>query len=133
MTLEKYKIYTKNVSSRSLGFNDSKSSSMANIYTEESEAARIARKKLYFRRKPEDKVKEIPKAEMQRRAKEEVMNALSHSKVHLDSKISDLMANWATNDLGVDEQVSQRIFQSAFVTTQPIPNENTFRIRVSLV
>ncbi|KAK8841841.1 hypothetical protein M9Y10_026793 [Tritrichomonas musculus] len=102
------------------------------ITFEETEAARHARQRLYGKRNANERPRVITLAQKKRLAKEEVLNTLTDSTIIDPTKVADVMANWATDDLGVDDQVSQRIFAQSLVTTQSIPNKNVFRIRIKL-
>ena len=102
------------------------------VVEDESEAARMARKRLYGRREAEERPRHMSKAQRQKIAREQVLDTLMDPMIIDTTKITGVMADWATNDLGVDDQVSQRIFTSALVTTESVPNKNVFRIRIKL-
>ena len=87
---------------------------------------------MYGKRNANERPRVITLAQKKRLAKEEVLNTLTDSTIIDPTKVADVMANWATDDLGVDDQVSQRIFAQSLVTTQSIPNKNVFRIRIKL-
>lgn len=133
MINEKYSVYTGSPISTNQEFSNisGMKQSSRTVY-EESEAARLARQKLYGRRKPEDRPRVLSASQKKKLAKEQVLDTLTDSTIIDPTKVTDVMASWATDDLGVDDQVSQRIFAQSLVTTQSIPNKNVFRIRIKL-
>lgn len=133
MSNDKYNVYTRTSISNNQEFaNISEMKQSSRTIYEESEAARLARQKLYGRKKAEDRPRVLSAAQKKKLAKEQVLDTLTDSTIIDPTKVTDVMASWATDDLGVDDQVSQRIFAQSLVTTQSIPNKNVFRIRIKL-
>ena len=132
MLNEKYNVYSGSSFRTSEDFQNIAGLNQNSMTYEETEAAKRVRHQLYGRRQAEERPRFVSPAQKKRLAKEQVLETLTNATIIDPTKITDVMANWATDDLGVDDQVSQRIFAQSLVTTQSIPNKNVFRIRIKL-
>ena len=103
--------------------------------SEETECAKSVRRRLYQKHEGlavTDKARHLTKAEKQKVAREQVLTQLMDPTLIDPTRITDILAEWASKDLGIEPAVANRIFTSALVTTESMPSKSLFRIRVKL-
>lgn len=127
-----YNIYTRNPVPNAPEFSQLKESKKIRSNIEdESALAKSIRKRLYGASADQtQRTKHLTLAQKQKHGREQVLNTLMDQSVVDPSTIIDILTDWAINDLGISEQVSNQIFSSSIVTTESIPKKSCFKIHV---
>lgn len=128
-----YNIYTRNPVPNAPEFTQTKESKkIRSGMEEESALAKSIRKRLYGTSGSDQtqRTKHLTLAQKQKHGREQVLNTLMDQSVVNPSTIIDILTDWAINDLGISEQVSNQIFSSSIVTTESQPKKSLFKIRV---
>lgn len=105
------------------------------VQSEETDIVRKVRKRLYQKHDgiaKTEKPRMLTKEQKQKIAKDQVLATLMDPTLIDPTKITDVLAEWANKDLGIEESVANRIFASSLVTTESIPTKGMFRIRVKI-
>lgn len=130
-----FNVYTRNPFPNAPEFRHIKSLHQGSQIEDETETSRRVRRRLYQKREGvavTTRTRQLTKAQKQKIARDQVLATLMDPTVVDPTRITDVLSEWATNDLGIDEAVSNRIFATALVTTETVPSKNIFRIRVKI-
>ena len=130
-----FSVYTRNPFPNAPEFRHMKTLQRGAQIEDESETSRRVRRRLYQKREGiavTQRPKQLTKAQKQKIARDQVLATLMDPTVVDPTRITDVLADWASQDLGIDEGVANRIFANALVTTETVPSKNMFRIRVKI-
>ena len=133
-----FNIYSRNPVPNNPEFNQISSSTTKkgrkSIFDEETKTAKSVRRRLYGKDESAalNRSKHLTLEQRQKLARDNILDMLMDPTIIDTRKITDILCDWAVEDLGVERSVSNRIFSNALVTTESVPSKSLFRIRVKI-